>query len=120
MKAPDADGKPGLEEWSGNINGARELIGLNADKANQGFATVLRDHAYDLLRPYAPVGFIKGVDLDLNVGAEDAAAFRIDRQTVQASQCVGGDGRAEPLDRIAVIIVMSGLYKHDMECLPPR
>ena len=92
MKSPEADRKPGLEEWSGNINGARELIGLHADKANERFAAALRDHAYDLLRPYAPVGFIKGMDLDLNAGAEDAAALRIQCQTVQASQCVGGDG----------------------------
>src|SRR5205085_9272005 len=55
------------------------------------------------------------VDADVDIGAEHAAALRVLGEAVQRGQRVGRDGRPEPLDRVAVIVVMRRLDQDEVE-----
>ena len=115
VEAADADRQAGGEELAGEIDGARELVRLHPDEADQGAAAFAADHADDLVGPHPPVGLVIGVEADFDVRAQHLAGARVLGEAVEAGQRVGGDGRADPLDRIAVVVVMARLDHHEVE-----
>ena len=115
MKSADAYRETGLEKQSCQIDGSRKLIGLDADQADQRAppgAADLPDHA---VGANPAIGLVIGVDADLDIGAEHSAALRVLGEAVQRGQRVGRDGRPEPLDRVAVIVVMRRLDQDEVE-----
>ena len=115
VEAADADRQPGGQELPRQVDGARKLVGLHADQTDQRPAALLADLADDPVRAYAPVGFVVGMQADFDAGSQHVAALGVHRQAVEAGERVGRDGRAEPLDGIAVVIVMRRLDHHEME-----
>ena len=117
VKAANADRQPGRQKGLGQIDRARKLVRLYADQADQGAAALALDHADDLVRPYPAVGFVEGVQAYIDAGAQYLAPARVLGQRVQAGKRVGGDSRAQPLYRIAVVVVMRRLDHHKMKAI---
>src|ERR1700730_7687540 len=67
-----------------------------------------------------PVGFVIGMQADFDIGSKHVPAACVLRQGVQACQRVGGNGRAEPLDRISIVIVVRRLDHHEVEQQLPQ
>ena len=113
MKAAEADRQPGREERPRKIDGAGKLVGLDADQPDQRASPGAADLADDPVGSSPAVGLVIGVDADLDPGTQHLPPPQILRQTVQASQRIGWNCRPEPLDRIAVIVVMGRLDQHE-------
>jgi len=88
------------------IDGARKLIGLHAYERDHGPSARPFDFANYAIRPDTPIGFVVGVQTQLDVGTEHRTPLSIFRQTVQASERIGRNCRADPLDRITVVIIV--------------
>jgi hypothetical protein len=115
MESPDADRKAGGEERPGEINGAGKLVRLHADQANQRFAPLFADELDDPIWANPPVGLVISIQTDFDGWPEYLPPTSILRQAVQAGECIGGNGRPEPLDGVAIVIVMRGLDHYEME-----
>ena len=59
------------------------------------------------------VALVEDFDLDFDVGAERLLLGALGEQAVDAGQAVGRDGRAPPLDDVAVVVVVRRLDQHD-------
>ena len=66
----------------------------------------------------ARVGFVEGADFDFDIVAKHAALFAIERQAVEHSQRIRRNGGTEPLDDIAIVVVVRRLDQHQRESLP--
>ena len=115
VKSADANRQAGRQEGTGEIDRTRELIGLHADQSDQRAAALFTDQVDDAVRPYAPVGFVVGVETNFYVRAQDVAATGVFGERIEARQGVGRDGRADPLNRIAVVVVMRRFDHHKMK-----
>ena len=106
VKAADAHGNAGRPEGPGYINGARKLVGLDADQGNQAFAVAGLDFANDALRLDTGVDFVERRDPDVHMFAQNAPLGAIKGDSVKHPQGVRRDIGANPLDDVAVVIVM--------------
>ncbi len=113
MEAADRDRDIGLAELAGDIERARILIGLNADQRDEA-AAGLADVAHRLLHVDDGVALVIGFDLDIDIGAERERFGAFAQQAIDAGQAVGRNGRAPPLDHIAVGVVMRRLDQDDL------
>ena len=75
--------------------------------------------ADDLRRKNAAVGLVVGLDGEVDARAEDLALARVLRQAVHAGERVGRQRRAEPLNRIAPIVVVGRLDQDEGEAGDP-
>ena len=81
----------------GDVDGARKLVGLHADQADQPAAAARRGSARMIaLGPDARVGLVPDRDPDLDVVAQHAPLGAVEREAVQRRQRVGRDRRAQP------------------------
>jgi hypothetical protein len=55
------------------------------------------------------------VQADLDVPAKHAAGAGVLGKAVQAGKRIGRDGGADPLDGVAIVIVVGGLDHHEMK-----
>lgn len=61
------------------------------------------------------VGLVVGVQAELDARPQDVAPPRILGESVETGECIGGDGRADPLDRVAVVVIVRRLDHHEVE-----
>ena len=115
MKAADADRQPGLQERPRQIDRAGELVGLDADQPDQCASAGAADPPDDMIGPNPAVGLVIGVDADIDLGTEHPAPLHILCKAVQTGQRVRRDRRSEPLNRVAVIVVMRRLDQHELK-----
>jgi len=115
VKSADANRQAGSQEGASEIDRTWELIGLHADQSDQRAAALFADQIDDAVRPDAPVGFVVGVKTNFYVRAQDVAATGVFGERIESRQSVGRDGRAEPLNRIAVVVVMRRFDHHKMK-----
>ena len=115
METADRDRQPGLEERLRQVDGARKLIGLNPHEADEALPALLADQADDLAWPHPAVGFVISVQAKLDIRPERLVSAQLLAQAVEAGERVRGNGGANPLNRIAVIIVMRRLDHDEME-----
>ena len=115
MEAAQRHRQAGLDELAGEIDGARELVGLDADQADQRLAAAAPDVGHDAVRPDADIGLVERLDDDIDVGPQDLASPAILAQAVERGQGVRRDVRLQPRDRVAVIVVMRRLDQHQLE-----
>ena len=117
VKAAHDDIEPERTELPAEIERARILIRLHADQpdhAAAGGADALghRRHIDD------GVALVTGVDLDVDVGAEHAVVGAFPHQPIDAGQRVRRQRRAQPLDDIAILVVVRRLDQLDPKGAP--
>jgi hypothetical protein len=88
---------------------------LHSDKSDQRPPAALPNHADDALGPNATIGFVVSMQANFYLCAQHRASSRVIGKCVNASESVGGDGGANPLKGIAVIVVTRRLDHHKME-----
>ena len=115
MEAADTDRKARIEERTGKIDRAWELVRLHTDHSYQRTATLLPYHADDAVGPYPPVGLVVSVQADLNVRSQYLAPARVLGKSIEAGQRIGRNGGTNPLDGIAVVVVVRRLDHHKMQ-----
>src|ERR1700722_17230350 len=99
-------------ELPAEIERARKLVRLHADQPDHA-ATGGADafghggHIDD------GVAFVAGIDLNIDIGAEHAIVGAFPHQPIDAGERVRRKGRAQPLDDIAVPVVMRRLDQLD-------
>src|SRR5262249_28381897 len=115
VKPTDAHLQSRSAEAAAKVERAGELVGLHAHQRDQGSATLATQAANDALGMDAPVGLI--VRGNGNVGAvtQHASRAAILGKAVEASQRVGRNGRAQPLNGITLVVVMRGFDQHQIE-----
>jgi hypothetical protein len=115
VKAAETDRQPGLQERPRQIDGAGKLVGLDADQPDQRAAASAADPPDDPVGPHPSVGLVIGLDANLDPGTQHMPLPQILGQAVQGGQRIGWYRRPEPLDRIAVIVVMARLDQHELK-----
>ena len=115
MEAADRDRNVGGAELAGKIERARELVRLHPDQADKTAAR-LADFTDRALDVDDGVALVIGLDLDIRVRAERFARGAFGDQAVHAGEAIGGDGRAPPLDDVAVRIIVR---RFDQDRLEP-
>jgi hypothetical protein len=114
MEPADDHGKPGRAELAGDIDRARELVGLHAHQAHKAAAGRV-DPRNGARNVDDRVAFVIGFDVDLDIRAQ-RLLFAADRQdAAHAGQAVGGNGRAVPLDHVTLVVVVRRLDQDDLE-----
>ena len=81
-----------------------------------GASDVLRD----LGRPDSDVCLVVGREAKGHLWSEHLAALAVERQAIDSGERIGRNVGARPLDRIAVVIVMSRFDHHEMKELCRR
>jgi hypothetical protein len=112
-KPPRQTGMPAARSGRGDIERAGKLVGLHANEDNHAALAAKRPD--DAVRADAGVVFIDGLDAYIDVGAEDAAVGAIEHEAVHDGEGVRGNGRAEPLDDVAVVVVVRRLDEDERE-----
>ena len=83
MKSADRYGHAMRTKSARDRHRTRELIGLHADQADHAVVPRLSDARGDALDRHLGVHFVKGVDLDRNVLAQDLAIGAIEGDCVE-------------------------------------
>ena len=113
VKPADADLEAGVAKLARDIEGARKLVRLHADEADQRTPAAALEIANDPARHDATVGLVIGVDLDPHAWTEHLATAGVLGEAVHAGERIGRQRRAKPLDRIAVVVVMGRLDENE-------
>ena len=108
MKAADPDLNAAFAERPGKVECPRKLVGLNADEHHHAVIGSLdeRRHPVDV---DDGVGFVKGVDVEINALAEYLIAGTFERQAVKSGKRIRRYRRTIPLDHIAVVVIVRRL-----------
>ena len=112
VEPTDHDGQPGGAKLPRQIDGARKLVRLHADEADEAGARRL-DPIDDAANVDDRVALVEGFDLDLDVGAERVVPRAVGKEAMHARKTVRRDGRADPLDHVAIAVVVRRLYEDD-------
>ena len=115
MEAAQRHRQACLDELAGEIDGARELVALHADQADQRLAAAAPDVGDDAVRPDSDIGLVQRLDDDIDVRPQNLASPAILPQAVEGGQGIRRDMRLQPRDRVAVIVVMRRFDQHQLE-----
>ena len=114
MEAADSNLDAARGERSGEIERPRELVRLHANHHDHARAGIL-DQSREAFRANARVRLVEGVHLPRDVLAENLAPGAIAGQAVERRKRVRWDRRAEPLDDIAVVVVVRRFDEDEAE-----
>jgi hypothetical protein len=92
-----------------------ELVGLHAHQADQAASAGPLEVGDDAIRPHTGVGLVERLDNDVDVRTQHLPMAAVLAQAVEGGQRVGRDVRAQPGDRIAVVVVVRRLDQHQLE-----
>ncbi len=106
MKAADHNRNARRPQRPRDIERARILVGLHADKPDHAEAVVAPDQVDDLFGLDAGVGLVDRGQINVDVGAEHTAGGRFRCQRIDAGERVRRDRRAAPLHHIAIVVVV--------------
>ena len=81
----------GLEELAGEIDGARKLVGLDADQADQRLAAAALDVGDDAVGADPRIGLVERLDDDVDVRPQHLAPAAILAQAIEGGQGIGRD-----------------------------
>ena len=76
------------KEGTREIHRAGKLVRLNANQTDQRPAASLADRADDPLGPYAAVGLVVGVQLDIDSRPKDLTPARVLGESIEAGEGV--------------------------------
>ena len=117
VEPANADRDVLLPKPGGDVEGARKLVRLDADQHHKALIGRL-DLPGDLVRADAGVGLVNGDNVEVDIGTKDLPLAAIPREPVKARQRIGRDWGAEPLDDVAIIIIVGRLDQDQPEQLP--
>src|SRR3989338_8776416 len=117
MKPPDAHLHALGAELTSQIHPPRVLIALDADQRPQAPTIRWPDQLDNPLDPDARVGLIKGVEPNVHIAAEHVATSALEGEAIQDGEGVGGNRGANPLDDVAIVIIMRWLDHDNIEKL---
>ena len=113
MEAADGDGHARFAKLAPDVERARKLIRLHPDQRDH--AAVGQDAARDRGNVDDGVALVVNLDLDVDLGAENAGFGAFGEQAIDARETVRRDRRAPPLDDVAVAVVVRRLDQSDRE-----
>src|SRR5262249_41208567 len=127
MKAADRHRDVSLTQRLGKIERARELVRLNSDQHNHAGARDT-DHRGKTIAADVRIGLVKRMNVDLDIRPEHAALGAILRETIERGERSRRYRRTQPLDDVAIVVVMRRLHQHEAKTLlaapfhsePPR
>src|SRR5262249_29613671 len=76
-----------------------------------------QDHRAKTSAAAARIGLVKRMNLDLDIRAEHAPLGAILRETVERGERSGRNRRTQPLDDVAIVVVMRRLHQHEAKAL---
>ena len=120
MEAADADLDACRPQGTGEVQHMRELVRLDADKADEAEAARLLDLPGDAVRADARIGLVDRENLDVDVFAERLGLHRLLRDAEEARERIGRQRRFHPLDDVAVVVVMRRLDQKQQKSTPLR
>ncbi len=109
----------GIEEGPADIDRAGELVRLHADETDHGAVRGFQP-LEQLLEADDRIGLVDHIDLDVDVVADDLPRAAVVDQAIDRCEGIRGYGGAEPLDDVAVIVVVRRLYQNDEKSLGAR
>ena len=113
MESADADLQALGAELPGEVDRARILVRLDADEPDQRSPAPALEIANDLARHDAAVGLVVGLDGEIDAGPQHLPTAGVLGEAVHARERVGRHDRAEPLNRIALVVVMGRLDENE-------
>ncbi len=114
MEAAQHDRDAGGAEAPRQVERPGELVGLHADEADEALAGGA-DALDSALHVDDGVALVIGFDVDIDVRSEDAVLAAFGDQAIDAGKAVRRDGRAHPLDDIAVVVIVRRLDQNGLE-----
>ena len=114
VEAADADRNARRAQGTRDVHDARKLVRLHADETDEPPSARLGDLVGDAVGPDAGIGLVNGKDLDVHVGERPGFDGGV-RDAVKAGERVGRQGRPEPLDDVAVVVVVRRLDQKEQE-----
>src|SRR5262249_45685254 len=115
MEAADRDLHAARAELAGDRHGARELIRLDADQADEAIMTRALELARDSLDRDPDIHLVMRIDLDRDVLPEHLPLGPVLRDAIEAGHRIRWNPGLPPLDDIALLVVMGRLDNLDME-----
>ena len=113
MEAAHANRNPGRTKPPRQIHRARILIRLHANQRHQRFAAA--QFADQPIDPHPRVGLIDRSNLDIDVRAQRLPLLAIERKAVKHGQRIRRHGGPEPLNHVAVVIVVRRLDQYQAQ-----
>jgi hypothetical protein len=115
VEAAHHDGEPSGAERAPEIERAWKLIRLHAHQPDEA-GPCGTDVAHDAAHPDDRVHFVVRLNLDVHVRAEHSRVRALRQQAVDAGEAVRRHHRPQPLNDVAVVVVMR---RHDQDDLEP-
>jgi hypothetical protein len=115
VEATDGDRDIRIAKLPCNVRGPGELIRLYAHNADQSDGARLFDPPNYFLDRQDGIALVGGVDLDLDVLAQNLLLGGVTSKSVEASHRIGRDPGLGPLDDVSVVVVVGRLDKLDEE-----
>src|SRR5262249_8906944 len=127
MKAADRHRDASLTQRLGEVERARELVRLNSDQHHHAIAGDA-DHRGKTIAADARIGLVKRMNVDLDIRPEHAPLGAILRETVERGERSRRYRGTQPLDDVAIVVVMRRLHQYEAKVLlaapshsePPR
>ena len=115
VESADANRDAGCAQRTGDVHGARKLISLDTHQTDERAAPTCANLTNHPVGANPRVRFIPGGDHDLDGIAERTPIGAVPGQPVHRRQRIGRNGRARPLDNVAVVIVVRRLDEKELE-----
>ena len=115
VKSSDCDRDALRSELARNDHRAGNLVGLDADEADEALMSRLPDAPHDLLDRDSPLHLVVGVDLDGDAVAKDLPLGAVLRDRIKRRHGVRRNPGLPPLNNVAVLVVVGRLDDLDME-----
>ena len=115
MKAADHHRNAGIAQRPRDVERARKLVRLHADQSHHPEIVVAFELRDDVLDTHARVGLVRRCDVDGDIRTERLPFDGVAGQRIDRRQRIGRNGRARPLNDVAVAVVMRRLDQHELE-----
>ena len=115
VEATDRNRQACGTELAGEVECARVLVRLDTDQTNHRSPALCLQVTNNALWPRPLVGLVACFDFEMDAGAQQVSLSRVISERIHTSECIGRHDRAEPLDRVAVIVVMGRLDEDERE-----
>src|SRR5580704_4257731 len=116
MKPTNADLNSRRAQRPRNIHRPRKLIRLHANQRDQ--SRLFAKFARNAIRPDMRISFVQRLDDDVDVIPQHAPLLAVERKAIDHRQRVRRNRRPQPLDDVAVIVVVRWFDQNQRKALP--